>query len=186
MTAEAAEGADATPELRTISPNLPRKVLGKLSAFIEVKRQGGSDSLAAALRRLHDLWEGEAWSLELRAVALVLSDLIGQGWEVTADNEKIYLQPPGLRLVGETMQQAKERLRKALQTGRDRQLGDAGVQNFLGRMHRVVPREAGRSSIADIVESGSELAALLRPIAALPRDQAVARLPSVIDPVIEV
>lgn len=186
MTAEAANRADEVPTLRTISPNLSKKVLGKLSAFIEVKRQGSRDSLAASLRRLHDLWEGEAWSLELRAVALVLADLIDQGWEVTTEQEKIHLLPPGLRLVGETIQQAKERLRKALQIGRDRQLADAGVQNFLGRMHRVVPREVGRSSIADIVESGSELAALLRPLAALPVDQALARLPSVIDPVIEV
>lgn len=177
---------DADANLRTISPNLPRKVMGKLGAFIEVKREDGREALAAALRGLHELWQDETWSLELRAVALLLSDLIDQGWEVTADNDKIQLQPPGLRLVGESTEQAKERLRRALQTGRDRQLGDPGVQKFIGRMHRVVLRAQGRSSIADVIDDGAELAELLRPLVGLLREEASARLKSVIDPIIEV
>lgn len=172
--------------LRTISPNLPHKVMGKLSAFIEVKRELGREALAVALRGLHELWRDETWSLELRAVALLLSDLIDQGWEVTAYNDKIQLQPPGLRLVGESTEQAKQRLRRALQTGRDRQIGDPGVQRFLGRMHRVVPRAQGCSSIADVIDDGAQLAELLRPLAGLPPEEVAARLKSVIDPVVEV
>lgn len=161
--------------------------MGKLSAFIEVKRQQlGHDGLVAALRRLHSLWQDEIWSLELRAVALLLADLLDQGWEVLATDNSIQLQPPGLRLVGETPDQAKERLRRALQTSRDRQLADAGVQKFLGRMHRVVPRSAGRSSIADVIDNGAKLAASLQPFAGLPPVEAADRLKTVIDPVIEV
>lgn len=188
MTDEAGEGGDALPpsNLRTVTPDLPKHVLGKLSAFIEVKRTEGHDGLAAALRRLHTLWQDEAWSLELRAVALLLADLLDQGWEVIADDNSIQLQPPGLRLVGETPDQAKERLRRALQTGRDRQLGEGGVQKFIGRMHRVVPRGAVRSSIADVIDNGERLAASLRPFAGLPPVEAADRLKSVIDPVIEV
>jgi hypothetical protein len=177
---------DADVDLRTISPNLPRKVMGKLSAFIEVKRELGSEALAVALRGLHELWQDETWSLELRAVALLLADLMDQGWEITADNDNIQLQPPGLRLVGESTEQAKQRLRRALQTGRDRQLGDSGVRRFLGRMHRVVPRAQGRSSIADVIDDGAELAKLLRPLAGLPPEEAAARLKGVIDPVVEI
>lgn len=177
---------DADASLRTISPNLPRKVMGKLSAFIEVKRERGREALAAALRSLHELWQDETWSLELRAVALLLSDLIDQGWEVAADNDSIQLQPPGLRLVGESTEQAKERLRRTLQTGRDRQLGDPGVQKFLGRMHRVVPRAQGPSSIADVIDDGAELAKLLRPLAGSPPEEVASRLKSVIDPIVEV
>ena len=188
MADEAGEGAEAPAptDLRTMTPNLPGQVMVKLSAFIEVKRPLGPIGLAAALRRLQTLWQDEVWSLELRAVALLLADLIDQGWEVLPVDDSIQLQPPGLRLVGETPEQAKERLRRALHTGRDRQLGDPGVQKFLGRMHRIVPRMGGRSSIADVIDNGAELAASLQPFAGLPPIEAADRLKSVIDPVIEV
>jgi hypothetical protein len=103
MRDEIVEGhlAEAT-DLRTITPDLPKHVLVKLSAFIEVKRHQKNDKLGPALRRLHDLWQDEAWSLELRAVALLLADLLDQGWHVFADDNAIHLQPPGLRLAGET------------------------------------------------------------------------------------
>jgi hypothetical protein len=172
--------------LRTVTPDLPKHVLVKLSAFIEVKRQQGREQLGAALRRLHLLWLDEAWSLELRAVALLLADLFDQGWDISAEDDAIHLQPPGLRLVGETPDQAKDRLRQALQTGRDRQLGDPGVQKFLGRMHRIAPRGAVRSSIADVIDDGAKLAASLQPFAGLPPTEAADRLKTVIDPVIEV
>lgn len=176
----------AFANLRTVCPELPRHVLVKLGAFIEVKREHGRERLADALRRLHTLWCDEPWSLELRAVALLLADLLDQGWDVTATDEAIHLQPPGLRLLGETRDEAKERLRRALQTGRDRQLSDRGVQKFLARMHRVVPRGAVRTSIADLIDDGAHLAASLRPFAGLPPSEAAERLRTVIEPVIEV
>src|SRR5690242_11722057 len=85
-------------DLRTITPHLPRHILHKLSAFIEIRRSDGREDLANALRRLHELWQDETWSLGLRAVALVLADLIDQGWDVNAEATAIHLQPPGLRL----------------------------------------------------------------------------------------
>ena len=187
MTEEVGEGADVLPptDLRTLTPNLPRKVMVKLSAFIEIKRELGREGLAAALRRLQTLWQDEAWSVELRAVALLLADLIDQGWEIEADDNSLHMQPPGLRIVGESIDDAKDRLRRALQTGRDRQLTDPGVQKFLGRMHRVVPRAGVRSSISDVVDNGEQLAASLRPFIGLPAIEAADRLKSVIEPVIE-
>lgn len=179
-------GTGTRPELRRVTPDLPPRVLAKLSAYIEVKRSEGRETLTASLRKLHDLWQGEAWSLELRAVALVLADLIDQGWDVIANDTAIHLQPPGLRLVGETAEEAKSRLRQALQVTRDRQLAEPNVQRFFGRMHRIVPRAVGRSSIADVIEDGEELAKLLAPLAGLAPEEAVTRLKSVIDPVIEV
>jgi hypothetical protein len=187
MAEEVGEGAEALPptDLRTLTPNLPRKVMVKLSAYIEIKRELGREGLAAALRRLHTLWQDETWSVELRAVALLLADLIDQGWEVEADDNSLHMRPPGLRIVGESIDEAKDRLRRALQTGRDRQLSDPGVQKFLGRMHRVVPRAGVRSSIADVVDNGEQLAASLRPFIGLPAVEAADRLKSVIDPVVE-
>src|SRR5690242_4401794 len=73
-------------EMRMMTPNLPRKVLVKLSAFIEIKGERGRNELAAALRQLHTSWQDESWSLELRAVALLLADLIDQGWVVVSSD----------------------------------------------------------------------------------------------------
>ncbi len=179
---------DATPvhDLREMTPNLPAKVLAKLIAYVEVKRPLGAPALSSALRKLHDLWQGETWSLELRAVALVLADLIDNGWDVTANHVAVHLQPPGLRLVGETPEQAKDRLRRALQIGRDRQLAEPNVQKFFGRMHRVVPRNLGRSSIADTIENGKELAELLAAVSSCDSVEAADRLRAVVDPIVEV
>ena len=116
MAEEAGEGAEALnpADLRTLTPNLPRKVMVKLSAFIEIKRELGRDELAAALRRLHTLWQDESWSVELRAVALLLADLIDQGWEVISGDDSLHMQPPGLRIVGESINEAKDRLRREI------------------------------------------------------------------------
>src|SRR5262249_31739918 len=151
------EEPEKTEDLRIITPRLPLKVMRKLNAVIEIRQQDGPERLAASLRRLHQLWQDETWSVELRAVALLLADLIDQGWDVRADESDIHLRAPGLRIVGESAEQAKERLRRVLQAGRNRQIGDASVQKFLGRMHRPVLRGPGRSSIRDVIDDGAEL-----------------------------
>lgn len=179
-------GSISPPESRSVTPTLPRHVFGKLSAYIEIKRALGRDALTIALRKLGVLWQDEPWSLELRAVALILADLLDQGWEINTDDTVLHLQPPGLRLNGEQPELAKERLRRALQIGRDRQLAEPNVQKFLDRMHRTTPRVNGRSSIADVIDNGFELAELLRPLVELPKEQMTLKLKTIIDPVIEV
>ena len=66
MAEEAGEGAEelTSADLRTVTPNLSRKVMVKLSAFIEIKRELGRQGLAVALRRLHTDWQDETWSVE--------------------------------------------------------------------------------------------------------------------------
>lgn len=183
---------DEQTEARAISPNLPRHVRQKLAAFIWVTQTEERGPLAAALRRLHEAWKGEAWTLHLRAVSLLLADLIEQGWrvsvrDVTSDGseEEIVLQPPGLQQQGETVEEAKRRLRQALTVGRDRQLAEPSVQKFAGRMQRTVRRLGRKTSIANVIDDGEELQRLLQGIRRLPADEAMVRLRSVIDPVIE-
>lgn len=185
-TAGIAAGATSATHLRTVTPDLPREIMGKLSAYVEVKRALGQVGLAASLRHLAVLWQSESWSLDLRAVALLLADLVDQGWEVAPTEDAIQLQPPGLLRVGETSNQAKQRIRRALQIGRNRQLREKGVQAFLTRMHRIVPRAGARSSIADVIDDGAALAASLMPFRGLPPVDAAARLKTVIDPVVDV
>jgi hypothetical protein len=183
---------DEQAEARAISPNLPRHVRQKLAAFIWVMQAEERGPLATALRRLHDAWKADSWTLHLRAIALLLADLIEQGWrvsvrDVTSDGseEEIILQPPGLQQQGETVEEAKQRLRQALTVGRDRQLSEPSVQKFAGRMQRTVRRLGRKTSIANVIDDGEELQRLLQGIRRLPADEAMARLKSVIDPVIE-
>jgi hypothetical protein len=183
---------DENAEARAISPNLPRHVRQKLAAFIWVTQTEERGPLAAALRRLHDAWKGETWTLHLRAVALLLADLIEQGWrvsvrDVTGDGseEEIVLRPPGLQQPGETVEEAKRRLRQALTVGRDRQLAEPSVQKFAGRMQRTVRRLGRKTSIANVIDDGEDLQRLLQGIRRLPADEAMVRLKAVIDPVIE-
>lgn len=183
---------DELPKARAISPNLPQHIRRKLAAFIWVMQTEERGSLAAALRRLHDAWKGESWTLELRATALLLADLIEQGWRVSvrdlvADGteEEIVLQPPGLQQPGETVEDAKRRLRQALTVGRDRQLAEPSVQRFAGRMHRTVRRGGRKTSIANVIDNGKDLERPLRAIRQMPTEEGLARLKAVIDPVIE-
>ncbi len=125
----------------------------------------------------------------MRAVALVLADLVDQGWEVTVSDvgdDCIRLQPPGLHLEGETQSMTKDRIRRALVIGRDRQLQDPGVQKFLGRMHRKVRRAGIRTSIQDVVDDGASLAKALREVRQADGPEMLAALKEVVDPVIEV
>jgi hypothetical protein len=82
--------------------------------------------------------------------------------------------------------QAKQRLRDALTIGRDRQLRDHGVQRFLRRMHRTVVRPIGRTSIADVIDTGKDLVDRLQHMRGLSPELAARRLREVVDPVIEV
>ena len=156
-----------------------------INAFIDAHQESPRAVLAKKLRKLHQDWESENWSLHLRAVALVIADLLDQGWNVAAVEDSIELQPPGLLLEGETVEQAKKRLRDSLLVARRRQLEEPGVRRFLQRMHRVVPRSNGRSSIADLIDRGADLAALLKRAQKAPRHEREAILAKVIDPVIE-
>lgn len=183
---------DELPTARAISPNLPRHVRQKLAAFIWVMQTEARGPLATALRRLHDVWKTESWALELRAVALLLADLIEQGWRVSVrdivsdgSEEEIVLQPPGLQQPGETVEDAKQRLRQALTVGRDRQLSEPSVQKFAARMHRAVRRHGRKTSIANVIDNGAELERLLQGVRRLPAEEAIARLKEVVDPVIE-
>lgn len=172
-------------EVRSITPYLPPKVLSKLCALIRTKQERG-ESLRVALRNLDRNWRGEDWSLQLRTTALVLADLLDQGWKIAAHDRAIELLPPGLRVGAETAEDAKLRLRHALQIGRRRQLLDPSVRSFLGRVMTERWRGGVKSSVLDLVDDGARLAHLLRTSRAKPREATIKDLRKIIRPSIEV
>jgi hypothetical protein len=172
-------------EVRTVTPYLPPAIMGKLCACIRTKQEQG-ESLRAALRSLDRKWRDEAWSLQLRTTALVLADLLDQGWKITAHERSIELVPPGLRSGAETAEDAKLRLRHALQVGRQRQLLDPSTQKFLGRVMAQRWRGGMKSSVLDLVDNGADLARLLRASRDKPREATIKDLRQIIRPSIEV
>ena len=175
---------DIPDKIRTVRPSLPPQVMQLINAVISSREGESPTAMARSLRKIHADWEDEAWSLPLRAVALVLADLLDQGWSVVPVEDSIELRPPGLLLDDETVERAKDRIRRSLHVARTRQLEEAGVKRFLQRMHRVVPRAGGPSSIADLIDSGLELAGQLREVAKLPLDARAGPLASIINPTI--
>ena len=183
MTSLKTEAED--PQVRRVRPVLPERVKVLINAFIETKRDHHPKTLAEHLRGLETNWGGEDWSLQLRAVALVIADLLDQGWGVTPTDDAIELVPPGLLRTGETVEGAKLRLQQALRVGRDRQLDEPSVRAFLEGMNRRVRRAQGFTSVNDLIDDGGDLADRLEEIAGLPQADAEARLAGLVDPVVE-
>ena len=156
-----------------------------LTAYIETKLNESTTDLATALRLLSRNWQAEEWASELCATALVVADLVDQGWSVRPDGHRIFLSPPGLRTDDETAVGAKERLRRSLQIGQDRQLSSPSVHAFVNRFSRTSHNHGHRSSILDLVDSGADLAAKLRRVGMLDDGDALDSLRSVFDPELE-
>ncbi len=178
--------SDIIPDsaIRTIAPRLPRPVMVNLTAYIEIKLDEDPANLSAALRGLGEKWRNEAWSLELRTTAIVVADLVDQGWSVTPEGVRIFLSPPGIQLAGKSTEEAKARLRRSLRIGRERQLQNPSVRRFVKRLSRPAQNNGHRSSALDVVDDGAALAAELREAAALPDAAAWDRLRGLVDPAV--
>ncbi|HYG29547.1 MAG TPA: Druantia anti-phage system protein DruA [Allosphingosinicella sp.] len=172
-------------EVRVIRPSLAPRTMLLINAFIDAHRDISPASLAGKLRKLQSHWNDEGWSLEIRGVALVLADLLDQGWSVRPTGNVIELQPPGLRTGDETAAEANERIREALRIARTRQLEEPGVKAFIARMERPVRRAATVTSIRDVIDDGRGLASELRNLGSCEPAEMGARLATLIRPEIE-
>lgn len=153
-----AEGGDA------------RDVQRRLVAYAEhVLRAHGSDALSE------------------RAAALVLADMLRQGWEVFLDGGSIWVSTvDGGARVGERAEEAKRRVRETLRAFRDIQLADPAVRAFLRGMEKPRPFEGRRVSVLDLVDDGHELAVALAEASRLPPSARAAALDAVVRPALQV
>ena len=180
------------PDLREVAPALPPEVSERLYGRLRdeherVRKDGGTETFSEALRQLVVEWEHDPHSLMLRTTCLLVADLIDQGWDFTIGTDRVTLKPPGL-LPGPdvTPQQIKDRIRRALRTGRDRQLQEPSVRQFIRRMERPFRRAEGRFCIFDLIDDGAELERKLLKLRRLSRDDQERQLRRLVDPVIEV
>lgn len=146
--------------IRAFTPRLPFEPLHNLLAACRSHRRGAE--LVAALRAqaARAATAQRPWSLDERAICLVLADLAALGWRFSVAREVIYLTPRSLEDVDP--REAKQELRESLRDGRAKQLADPNVREFLASMH--APRLFGGAvvSVDQLIDDGPDLAAALR------------------------
>ncbi len=143
---------------------------------------------AQSLRRLARRYVDEGDSSKLRAICLLVADLLDQGWHVAFEGNGLHFEAPGIEASpDQSVDDIKLRIRSALQVARRRQLSEPSVAKFIKRMERRTSRQPGvRSSVLDLIDDGAALGRDIEAINQLPvteRDLALARL---IDPMVEV
>lgn len=182
-----ARSDDDQSGLRKFAPFLApgeRDQLHGLLNFTGPTPAGFSNSLRALARSYID--DGD--SAKLRAVCLLVADLLEQGWGVSFEKEGLHFKPPGIETNTEhSMDDVKLRIRSALQVARRRQLAEPSVRAFIARMERRTFRAPGvRSSILDLIDDGDALAGAFGAIADRPESERDAALADLVDPVVEI
>lgn len=148
------------PQVREVAPTLPPEVRQRLYGRLReeharLHREGMPESFADALRELVREWAQDPYSLKLGAICLLVADLIDQGWQFELGADRVSLKPPGLEPDPNlTPEQIKERIRRSLRAGRDRQLEVPSVRQFIRRMERSFRRAEGRYSVLDLIDDG--------------------------------
>ncbi|MEG3178735.1 DUF4338 domain-containing protein [Sphingomonas sp. RB3P16] len=182
-----AKSDDNQSGLRKFAPFLApceRDQLHGLLSFAGPTPEGFAESLRALARSFID----DGSSAKLRAVCLLVADLLEQGWDVLFEREGLHFKPPGIETSTEhSMEDVKLRIRSVLQVARRRQLAEPSVRNFIARMERRTLRTPGvKSSVLDLIDDGGALANELATVNIRPdaeRDIALAKL---VDPVVEI
>ncbi|WP_411338969.1 Druantia anti-phage system protein DruA [Sphingopyxis sp. J-6] len=143
---------------------------------------------AESLRGLARSYIDDGDSTKLRAVCLLVADLLEQGWQVSYEAEGLHFNPPGITASTEqSVDDVKSRIRSALQAARRRQLAETSVRSFIARMERRTLRAPGiKTSILDLIDDGDALARELSAVAALPERERESALAGLIDPVVEI
>lgn len=126
----------------------------------QLKCINGAKDLSSAIRTTANGMVGKSdEDRALKALYLVIADLWDQGWDVSVQEDKLTFSPPGLAAKNdESVDDIKARIRRALRVGRDRQLQESSVRNFLRRMERPIRRKSGVFNVLSLVDDGVDLA----------------------------
>ncbi|MGE0232180.1 MAG: Druantia anti-phage system protein DruA, partial [Flavobacteriaceae bacterium] len=171
--------------VRPIMPTLGPRDQQWLLDLLKLEGDAGSN-FADALRRLARQWVDDVPSLELRTILLLTADLYEQGWSIRLAPDHFLFEPPGLTRGEASIREVKHRVQRSLQVGRERQLREPSVRQFIARMERTSPRAGGASaSIFDLIDDGNALADALAAVRELPASKRKAALRKVINPVVE-
>jgi len=155
---------------------LSRRDLRSLHAFVKSapKSKGPAESLRIRVP--------EDASATLRAAMGIVSDLVGQGWDIKLDNAQLYVRFPNHE---DDPALEKKRVRDQELLKRDEQLSKPSVRSFIESMERPRAFRNRTVSIFSLMRDGAELAdRLINMREAASDDPGILR--QVIDPYVQV
>jgi hypothetical protein len=169
-----------------LTPSIPQNHLRAIISLLEETSPGAQEAALRALARQVSA-EKSNDSKQAQAFSLLLADLRQQGWQVEVQRGGIWVTPPSPKAEeGESLEEAKARQRASLLAGRETQLSDPAVREFLRRMETPALFKEKKVSVLDLVDDGHALAVGLSEAAALPPSERVAALRGFVRPVLEV
>lgn len=122
--------------------------------------------------------------LDLLFVQSVVLDLVSQDWQLNVSNSQIEICSPITE--GDSTNTAKDRIRRGHLLGRDAQLKESSVAEFIKGMERRRLTSKGWHSIFSLMRDGSELADRLRSLSGIAdEDGRATALADVISPYIQ-
>jgi hypothetical protein len=143
----------------------------RLGEAVEQSKGLDFERRAAEFKELSSRFRAEAqvadaeYNLGLAVSYSILSDLIGQGWTVDANEYGITVEAVSFEpLATETIDHAKRRIRAGLQIASNQQLAEPSVRAFIAGMERVRDFNGKKVSILSLIDNGQSLAAELEKV----------------------
>jgi hypothetical protein len=169
---------------------LPTKLLNELAATVIAQAQEDAHDAAVCYRtqaRKHAATiAGESTNSDQIRLAVcysLLADFTEQGWSVSAQDNRIYVEQPSIEgTKGETEAQIKKRIRKGFEAVSNRQLADPTNREFIRRMETPREFEGKTVSVLDLIDDGAELALKFKQLAAESTENALDGAKAVIRP----
>src|ERR1051326_3905228 len=122
--------------------------------------------------------------LDLLFVESVVLDLVSQDWQLSVDKSLVEIYSP--RMDDDSTDAAKDRIRRGHLLGRDAQLKESSVAEFIKGMERRRLTSKGWHSIFSLMRHGSELTDRLRPLTeTADEDERTAALADIVSPYIQ-
>lgn len=157
-----------------------------LHALYETYGDEDPSFMPKKIRELSSLAPSEISKPYWKASCLLLGDLADQGFTIGYDHKKIIMKPATLKpSYGESHESVKEKIRRSLRLGRNRQLKEESVRKFLRSMQRLRNFKGKSVSVLSLVDSGFDLADDMASFFRQPDKKRESLLGRLIKPVIE-
>ena len=145
--------------------DLPQQINNRLAVRLGIflNKVNSTSSLSDQIREEIKDKSGSEQTLGYTTALSVLADLSDQGWniEITERDEEdlnkrlaINVSPKGLTLEGETVQEAKERIRAGHLIGVEKQFRKKSIQDFIHNMH---DKTRSKEPIDLLIDNSSDL-----------------------------
>lgn len=182
--------ANPAPEYIEFAPALDSADWLRLWSLLDGTLSIGMADAVNALRREASISLNRHASPYLRATCLVLADLLERGWGArtcaTPSPQLQIYRPGGVPPIDESVLDAKARIRAFHLVGRNRQLRQPPVQEFIRRMERPRRHNGCLVSVLDLIDRGNELTAAFSSVEALPEAERDKALAAVVEPRLQI